>query len=109
MKEGKRAARHSAPTPSIRRGCYARGNWQYGNSISTVKSGPQKRAGRNTGTCRGGSSEETKKKRAAARAVAVTGRERQRRRRLRERPLQEMGGGIGGGRYLYRKWAAAVT
>jgi hypothetical protein len=53
------------------------------------KSGPQRRAGRNTGTHRGGSSEGTKRKRAAAEAAAVTEHERQRRRR----PSHEAGGG----------------
>jgi hypothetical protein len=45
------------------------------------KSGPQKRAGRNTGTHRGGSSEGKKRKRAVAVAAAVAEHEPQRRRR----------------------------
>ena len=53
------------------------------------KSGPQKRAGRNTGTHRGGSYEGTKRKRAAAEAAAVTEHERQRGRRS----LHKAGGG----------------
>jgi hypothetical protein len=66
------------------------------------KSGPQRRAGRNTGTHRGGSSEGTKRKHVAAEAAAVTEHARQRMRR----PLHKAGGAESG---RYRKKAAAMT
>jgi hypothetical protein len=121
MKEG-RGTLHT----NTRRGCYA-GQLAARQFNIDSKSGPQKRAGRNTGTHTGGSSEGTKKKRAAAKAAAVTEHEWQRRRRPLHgymqrgvakkaavtgsgrrrcrRPLQKVGGGRYRGRH--RKRAAA--
>jgi hypothetical protein len=81
-------ADRGTPRQCIRRGCYARAISSiielYGNSTSTVKGGPQKRAGCNTGTgtptgavarrgqTGGGKGGGCYRKRAAAVAVAVT-------------------------------------
>jgi hypothetical protein len=100
--------------------------------MSTVKGGPQKRVGCDTGTHRSGGSEGTKRKQAAARAAAVTERGRQRRQRpshkvgaakkaagataaaaagngwqRSRRPLQKAGGGDRGGRCSKRAAVAA--
>jgi hypothetical protein len=78
---------------SITRGCYSRAI--SGTVIQyRQEKGLQRRAGRNTGTHRGGSSEGTNRKR-----------------RQRQRPLQNTNGSGGGGRYIKRGAArrAAVT
>jgi hypothetical protein len=68
LKCKKRAAGHSTPTQD---GAALQGQLVVRQFNIGSKSGPQKRAGRNTGTHRGGSSEGKKRKRAAAKAAAV--------------------------------------